>query len=551
MPRTALLVAVLSLAGTSLVPAYGQASSEGAIKGQVVHAVTGAPVRDAVISLTGPYDTPVLLRNQPGLPSAILVVSDEHGNFQFPGLRPGYYRATTRRSGFVTPAAGRAPLAMELIPVRSGEPVPNLLLKLTPASVVTGKIVDADGAPVEDATVTVLQLTYSVPGRPYYSQVAGAIHTDDRGIYWAPNLSAGTYSLRVYPPALLTQLRDAAGLGYATTYYPDSSDPGGMKTFELSAGATRNVDLALKRGRVFRVGGRALGLNGLERGPATVQFLWEDGSGRGTVGTGTSNWMDGRFEVAGVPAGRYVLTVSTTGAKAGLFGRKRFEVAADVEDISLQLAPAGPIRGAVRIEGAEAGSLSGTEIQFCRVDNGNVVSPARLHDDLSFSFPNATPSQYTVCVAHLPAPYYVKSVLWDGKEVPATGLDSALGASLSIVVSAESAARLEGTVQDSGGKPAPYALVTLFPLDGSAMSAVTGQAGDGGDFVVEGVRPGTYKILAWESNGSALVIQGAGLEALKPLDGKSVTVTLAPGGREKTRLTWVSVEEKQQAFSAR
>jgi hypothetical protein len=357
--------------------------------------------------------------------------------------------------------------------------------------------------------------------------------------------------VRVYPPALLTQLHDAAGLVYATTYYPGSSDPGGMKTFELSAGATKTVDMELKRARVFRIGGRALGANGLATGPATVQLLWENVSRHVPMGTGTADRQSGGFEIAGVPAGPYVLTVSSTGANAGWFARKRLDVAADLEDIGLQLAPSGPIRGTVRIEGAAAGSLDGTEIRFCRVDNGSVVSPAQLNDDLSFSFPNATPAQYTVCVAHLPAPYYVKSVQWDGKEVPATGFDSSSAATMSIAVSAESPARMEGTVQDSGGKPAPYALVTLFPLDGSAMSALTGQAGAGGDFVFEAVRPGIYKILAWESYGSALVMQSAGVEALKPLDDKSAAVTLEPGGRGQTRLTWISAEEKQQAFSAR
>jgi protocatechuate 3,4-dioxygenase beta subunit len=502
------------------------------------------------ISLNGPYDTPVLLRTRRTLPSAGRTISDDHGNFQFSGLRPGYYQATTRRSGFVTSAADRTALAVDLIPVRAGEQARNVSLKLTPASVVTGKVVDADGEPVEDATVSVLQVIWPVPGRPYYSQVTGT-HTDDRGIYWASSLPAGTYSLRVDPPALLTQFRDPAGLGYATTYYPDSSDPAGMQMFEVSVGATKSVDMKLKKSRVFRVTGRSLGPNGLGSGPAMVQLLRADGARQTVVGTGTSARMDGGFEVAGVPAGSYVLTVASTGANAGSFGRRRIEVAADIETITVQLAPSGPISGTVRIEGAAVGSLSGTEIHLCRVDSGAVVSSAKLNDDLSFSFPDAAANQYTVCVAHLPAPYYVKSVQWDGKEVPATGLDSAFGGTLSIVVSAEGAARVEGTVQDSGGQPAPYALVTVFPLDGSALSALTGQAGAGGGFAFQAVRPGSYKLLAWESSGSALVMQSAGIAVLKPFDGKSATVTLEPGGREKTRLTPVSAEEKQQPFSAR
>jgi protocatechuate 3,4-dioxygenase beta subunit len=550
MPRTVPLVAALFLLGRFLLPASGQVSGAGSIQGQTIHAITGAPLRDVVISLTGPYDTPVLLRTRRTLPSAARAISDEHGYFQFSGLRPGFYQATTRRSGFVTSAADRAALAVDLIPVRAGEQVRDVSLKLTPASAVTGKIVDATGEPLEDATVSVLQVTWSVPGRPYYSQVAST-RTDDRGVYWASSLPAGTYSLRVDPPALLTQFRDPAGLGYATTYYPDSSDPAGMKMFEVSVGATKSVDMKLKKSRVFRVSGRSVGSNGLGSGPGAVELLRADSSRQTAVGTGTSARMDGTFEIAGVPAGSYVLAVASNGANTASFGRRRVDVAADIETVTVQLAPSGPISGTVRIEGEAAGSLSETEIHLCRVDNGAVVSSGNLNDDLSFSFPNTAAGQYTVCVAHLPAPYYVKSVLWDGKEVPGTGLDSAFGGKLSIVVSTEGAARVEGTVQDSSGQPAPYALVTVFPLDGNAMSALTGQAGAGGDFAFQAVRPGTYKLLAWESGGSALVMQSAGIAWLKQFDGQSATVTLPPGGREKTRLTPISAEEKQQAFSAR
>lgn len=551
MPPTIRVVAVLSFLGSFLVPASSQISDKGALQGQVVQSVTGAPLRDVVISLSGPYETPVLLRNQPTVPSAARAVSDEQGNFQFSGLLPGNYRVIARRSGFVVPESGTVPLAVELIPVRAGEQARKVVLKLNPASAITGKIVDADGAPVQDATVTVLRTAYAAPGRRFYSQISSAGRTDDRGIYSVVSVLPGTYSLRVDPPALLTQLRDPAGLSYATAYYPEGSDPAGMKTFEVSVGTTKSVDVKLKRVRVFSVSGRVLDANGMGANSATAQLLRDDGSRLTMVGTGTYPRGGGSFEITDVPAGSYVLTASSTVDSARSFGRQRIDVAADVENVRVQPASTGPIQGAVQVEGAAAGSLKGTEIELCRVDSGGVVSPARLKDDLTFSFPNTTASQYTVCVAHLPAPYYVKSVLWGGKEVPASGLDSASAAPLSIAVSAEGAARVEGSVQDSAGKPAPYALVTLFPLDGSALSALTGQAGADGDFVFEAVRPGSYKMLAWESSGSALVMQSAGLEALKPLDGKSATVTLGPGAREKTRLTWVSAEEKQRAFSVR
>jgi hypothetical protein len=347
------------------------------------------------------------------------------------------------------------------------------------------------------------------------------------------------------------QPRDQSGQAYTTTYYPDAIDPAAMTTFELSAGATRNVDVKLRKMPVFHLSGRRLSPEGLGKGPGTLQLLRKDGDAGTMLGAVTANNSDGNFEISGVPAGSYLISATLTNANEKWSARQPIDVTANREGIRVQLSPARQIRGSIRIEGKAAGSLQGTRIELCRLNNAGSIPPAPVKDDLSFSFQDVTLGHYTVCAAHLPAAYYVKSVLYDGKEVPTTGLEAASDAPLSIVVSAAGAARLDGKVLDSAGKPAPYALVTLFPTDGIAMSALTGDTDANGDFAFPAVRPGLYKVLAWEANGSALMLQSTGLEALKPLDAKSATVKLKAGGRETVQLNWVSAEEKDKAFSAR
>jgi hypothetical protein len=319
----------------------------------------------------------------------------------------------------------------------------------------------------------------------------------------------------------------------------------------VDTGATRHIDVKLPKTPVFHLGGRVLGPDGLGKGPGRLQLLRKDGAAGTMLGAVSANNSDGNFEISGVPAGSYLMVASPTAAGETWSARQPIDVTANREDIRVQLAPARQIRGSVRIAGKAAGGLHGTEIQLCRLSDAGSVPPAPVKDDLSFSFQNLSLGHYTVCVAHLPAAYYVKSVLYDGKEVPATGLEAVSDASLSIVVSAAGTSRLDGKVLASAGKPATYALVTLFPTDGIAMSALTGVTDASGDFVFPAVRPGQYKVLAWEASGLALVLQGAGLEALKPLDAKSATVRLKPGGRETVQLNWVSAEEKEKAFSAR
>jgi protocatechuate 3,4-dioxygenase beta subunit len=555
MPRMVILVAVLSFAGCWLVPASGQAPTAGSIEGHVVNSLTGGPVRDAAITLRGPYDTRILLRSGSiPAPAPLLArtVSDDQGNFQIPNLGRGNYELISSRAGFMAATLGRIGNGIELLSLEPGQPILNVVVKLTPCSVVTGKITDAGGEPVQDAEVTVMQRVYTVAGLPRYSNAAGIARTDDHGIYRASGFAAGTYGLKIDAPAGFTQLRDQAGLAYTTTYYPDATEAAAMATFEVGPGATRNVDVKLRKSTVFHISGRTVGPDGLGKGSGTLQLLRKDGAPGTALGSVSFNSFDGNFEISGVPAGSYLMVVSpTNNSNEKLFARQAVDVAANREGIRVQLAPARQVGGSIRIEGKAAGSLQGTRIELCRLNATGGTPSAPVKDDLSFSLENVTLGPYTVCVTHLPAAYYVKSVLYDGKEVPATGFEAVSHASLSIVVSAAGASRLDGKVLDSPGKPATYALVTLFPVDAIAMSALTGCTDANGDFVFSAVRPGQYKVLAWESYGSALMLQGAGLESLKPLDAKSATVKLESGGRETVQLNWVSAEEKEKAFAIR
>jgi hypothetical protein len=358
--------------------------------------------------------------------------------------------------------------------------------------------------------------------------------------------------LKIDPPAAFTVPRDPSGLAYTTTYYPDATDPAAMGMFEVGPGATHNVDVQLQKNTVFHISGRVLDPDGLGKGAGRLQLLRKDGAAGTALGSVSYNSFDGSFEISGVPAGSYLMVASPANASGErLFARQPITVTANTENIRVQLAPGRQVHGSVRIEGKANGSPQGIRIELCRLNNGVSLPPAPVKDDLSFSFQNGAFGHYTVCAANLPAAYYVKSVLNGGKEVPAGGFETVADASLSIVVSAAGASRVDGKVLDSAGKPATYALVTLFPTDGIAMSALTGVTDANGAFVFPAVRPGQYKVLAWEASGSALMLQGAGLESLKPLDAKSATVKLKPGGRATVQLNLVSAEEEERAFAVR
>jgi hypothetical protein len=57
--------------------------------------------------------------------------------------------------------------------------------------------------------------------------------------------------------------------------------------------------------------------------------------------------------------------------------------------------------------------------------------------------------------------------------------------------------------------------------------------------------------MAWETAGSARVLQTAGMKPFQTLLAKSEVVTLKRGARSTMQLTMVSAEEKLNALAAR
>ena len=102
------------------------------IEGRMVNLVSGEPVRRVNLTL-----------HVAGRPAASLTtVSGADGHFLFPKVEPGTYRLSAERTGFL-----QQDFRGSLV-VGAGQPVPDLVFKLTPQGVITGKVVDEEGDPV-------------------------------------------------------------------------------------------------------------------------------------------------------------------------------------------------------------------------------------------------------------------------------------------------------------------------------------------------------------------------------------------------------------------
>jgi hypothetical protein len=124
------------------------------VEGRVTNSQTGAVIKRADIHL---------VRRQTGSigqtgPQGYAGSSEADGSFHFEGVEPGDYSLSGVHSGFLNTQFGstRPHAAGTALSLRPAQKLSNLNLALIPQSVVSGKILDEDGEPVQGVMVQAL-----------------------------------------------------------------------------------------------------------------------------------------------------------------------------------------------------------------------------------------------------------------------------------------------------------------------------------------------------------------------------------------------------------
>jgi hypothetical protein len=176
----------------------------------------------------------------------------------------------------------------------------------------------------------------------------------------------------------------------------------------------------------------------------------------------------------------------------------------DVDDVRLNLTSGATLRGVIRTEGSI--SLSSVRISLLPLDGGLVgaYSSPLANPDGTLEFSGLPDGSYLLRAFGLPQNAYVKSTTLGGQDV----LDSEFeisggeppGSTLNVVLSARGG-QVDGTVT-LDGKPLADAPVTLLPADTSKLASAwwfKSTTSDGnGNFALLGVRPGDYRVFAWQ-----------------------------------------------------
>lgn len=155
-----------------------------AVAGRVVDALTGDPVRGAIVRLQSKQGTQALFEARAG----------EDGGFRIEGVAAGKYQFSATRHGYLASFYEQHGDYSSALVVGPGQQTGNLLFGLPPQAILRGTVTGEAGEPVENASVRL----YRQPGaesadrKPYRAATAA---TDDTGLYEFANLPAGTYLL--------------------------------------------------------------------------------------------------------------------------------------------------------------------------------------------------------------------------------------------------------------------------------------------------------------------------------------------------------------------
>lgn len=519
------------------------------LDGTVFNKLTGAPVKSAHVMYirvgqgAGDNAQPISTDTDP---SGHYSIRLDAGSYRLWAERPGYARQTY---------GSRSPEGQGLvISVAAGAELHDLDMRMVPLGAITGAVLDEDGDPVQGVGIQVLRFSYTT-GRRQLIPVSGA-SSNDRGEYRAYGLPAGRYLLLAAPRGQpMTRPMETGGLvpeaqePYAPMYYPGVLDPGSASEVALAEGGElTGIDFRLAKVRAMTVRGRIISpVEDLAGSQLQLVLAHADGNSASYINraAGAVDKNSGRFEFRGVAPGSYWLVASQLYRGRGLSGRVPVEVSANgaPENLAVTLVPSFAIEGRVEIAGAAA-NLSKMNVRL-QPTEGLAPGPlpsSKVGIDGAIHLAGVTPGLWDFVFDPLPEGLFIQSATYGDADVLHRELNVVAGSPAVLrIVLGSNGAQISGVVSQ-GGQPS-RATVVLAPAASELRHAPllfrVASAGDNGVFDFKGVRPGAYKLFAFEDVEPFAWLDS---ELVKPVESLGEPVVVSEGDRLTRQLAVIPAE---------
>ncbi|MEO7156082.1 MAG: carboxypeptidase-like regulatory domain-containing protein [Vicinamibacterales bacterium] len=483
------------------------------IRGQVVAADTGTPIRRAQVRVASPDAR-----------EGRVATTDAQGRFEIKELPAGRYTITASKGGFVSLQYGQRRPTESGTPIELGEAqtLEKVAIALPRGSVLGGRITDEFGEPVANASVTALRYAYAAGARRLTPAGQNARDTtDDQGHFRLFGLPPGDYyvsaTLRTGGPEVTDPMGEPSG--YAATYYPGTPNVAEASRLTLAVSQENtNVSFGLIATRLVRVSGQVITSDGAPANNGLVMLVPASSTGRPGMGMqqgGAGNRIDqsGTFRVSNVAPGRYQVQARSGGREFEL-ARMDLSVGNDnVDGVTLVTSPGAIVNGSVISDTGEPFDFRPQQLQVGArpaspdLMPGGPANGARVGDDWSFTLRGITDA--VLLRASAPQGWTLKSVFLNGQDI--TDLPTELPAGQTVsgaqIILTKKVSALSGQVTDSKGNPVLDATVIVFPSNDKLWSYQSR--------FIKAARPdqdGRYKMTALPGPGDYLVVALQGLE---------------------------------------
>jgi hypothetical protein len=453
--------------------------------------------------------------------------TDAEGKYRITDVPIGSYFVTPVAPVYVTPRAGRLTFGGDPIVITGGETIDGIDFALVRGGVVTGKVVDAEGRPVIEQTVSLQNADQQAGQRGGFGFAAGGgnARTDDRGVYRIYGVAAGRYYVSVGAQQRLSAYTAIMGQqAYQQTFYPDATDSTQATVVEVAEGEeVGHVDITVGNTvEEYTVTGQVIDKSSNAPVPNvgfTLSVLAGGDNRQRALGLMTLPVFSdaaGQFRVDNVPAGRYVVSLSPE-TSGGMSGQSSpFDVInQDVTGVVVPAVSGAGLTGAVALEGTQDPTILSELLQFqVQVGvfgSGNAANAASmqtvpLNEDGSFQLAGLPAGTVRLALvaqdASLQGAFKLLRTELNGVPQP-RGIPVSTGQQLSGVrlVAAYADGIVEGTVKLQNGPLAPGArlFARLVPVGqqqgGRGASLGAASVDSRGHFIIENVPAGSYNLI--------------------------------------------------------
>jgi protocatechuate 3,4-dioxygenase beta subunit len=496
----------------------------GQISGHVYRADTGEPVPKAVVSLIPRFAANSGGRRGPspdqsGQPDARSVLTAGDGSFTISDVLPGTYTVRSSHVGFIAQTYGQdrthGPSTVQL---GSSQTLDHIDIRMTPAGVIAGTVVDQDGDPLQGMQVSAEQVRYQ-PGGSMRENTVNSESTDDQGNFRLSGLDPGTYLLGVSPASSLGGIPPA--VTYPQTYYPGGAlSIDAAEHLEIHAGQNlTGLHIALTALPTHTINGIVFDESG-DAGGRRRYILSVVSGGLVSRGGGAVR-PDGTFAIRGLPPGDYVIAATSVArggdgdstASIGT-GFATVQLGDSDTNISIEIGRAAEIRGNVMEATGQSAAFVGKRLMLQPSQDsssprmipgggGSTLGTPPLDSSGSFDFKEVPPGHYHFSLGgqNTQGSVYVKQASCSGRDytdVPLEVQSSSVLDRCQIILGSDTGS-VSGQVTD-GTNATPGQVVILVPasrqLRQVARYTVTATSDNYGNFTLSGVVPGDYVLFA-------------------------------------------------------